>query len=127
MIVSIGVDVVEIERLEAVFERRGDRFRMRVFTDGEIGFCDSRSGPSRFASYAARFAAKEAVMKALGTGWADGVGWKEIEVVCDPSGAPRIELNGHAVARFREIGASRIHVSLSHSGNIAIAQVVLEA
>lgn len=125
MIVAIGIDLVEVSRLEEVFARRGDRFRARVFTEGEINYCESLA--SRFASYAARFAAKEAVMKALGTGWSEGVGWKDIEVVSEPGGAPAIKLHKRALDRMREIGATRVHVSLTHSGNLAVAQVVLES
>jgi holo-[acyl-carrier protein] synthase len=124
MIVAIGIDLVEIDRIEDVFKRRGDRFRGRVFTDQEVAYCESRS--SRFASYAARFAAKEAVMKALGTGWSDGIGWRDVEVVAGNSGAPTIQLHGRALERLLEIGAARVHVSLTHSGNLAIAEVVLE-
>lgn len=125
MIVAIGIDLVEITRLEEVLARRGQRFRNRVFTAGEIDYCERRAGPARSSSYAARFAAKEAVMKALRTGWSEGIGWKDIEVVCEPSGAPTIQLHGRALERLNEIGA-RIHLSLSHSGGVAIAQVVLE-
>ena len=124
MIIAIGIDLVEVSRLEEVFARRGDRFRARVFTDGEVSYCESIG--SKFASYAARFAAKEAVMKALGTGWSEGVGWKDIEVVSQPGIAPAISLHKRALDRMREIGASRVHVSLTHSGDLAVAQVVLE-
>lgn len=124
MIVAIGIDLVEISRLEEVFSRRGDRFRARVFSEAEIRYCESLG--SKLASYAARFAAKEAVMKALGTGWSEGVGWKDVEVLNGPGGAPSIQLHARALDRMREIGASRVHVSLTHSGNLAIAQVVLE-
>lgn len=124
MIIAIGVDLVEISRIEEVFTRRGERFRRRVFTEGEISYCERRA--SKLASYAARFAAKEAVMKALGTGWSGGVGWKDIEVVSGPSGAPMIQLHRSALERMREIGATRALVSLTHSGKLAIAQVVLE-
>jgi len=127
MIVAIGIDLVEIERLEGVINRRGDRFRARVFTDGEISYCERRSGVARWSSYAARFAAKEAVMKALGTGWSEGVAWKEVEVVCELSGAPTIQLHGRALERMRLLGATRVHVSLSHSTKLAVAQVVLES
>ena len=126
MIVAIGIDLVEIARLEMVLARRGERFRSRVFTDGEISYCERRASAAKFASYAARFAAKEAVMKALGTGWSDGVGWKDVEVVNELSGAPSIQLHGRALERMREIGASRVHLSLSHSGDLAVAQAVLE-
>jgi holo-[acyl-carrier protein] synthase len=125
MIVAIGIDLVEVSRLEDVFARRGERFRARVFTEREIGYCESLG--SKFASYAARFAAKEAVMKALGTGWSEGVGWKDIEVVSRQGEAPTIKLHNRAQDQMRAIGASRVHVSLTHSGNLAIAQVVLEA
>jgi holo-[acyl-carrier protein] synthase len=125
MIIAIGVDLVEISRIEDVFTRRGERFRRRVFTEGEISYCERRA--SKLASYAARFAAKEADMKALGTGWAEGVGWKDIEVVSGPSGAPMIQLHRNALERMREIGATRALVSLTHSGELAIAQVVLES
>jgi holo-[acyl-carrier protein] synthase len=124
MIIAIGVDLVEINRIEEVFTRRGDRFRKRVFTEGEISYCERRA--SKLASYAARFAAKEAVMKALGTGWSEGVGWKDIEVVSSPTGAPTIQLHRNALERMREIGATRVLVSLTHSGELAIAQIVLE-
>ena len=124
MIVAIGIDLVEIARIEEVFARRGDRFRARVFTEGEISYCERRA--SKFASYAARFAAKEAAMKALGTGWSEGVGWTDVEVVSEPSGAPVLQLHRRALERMREIGATRAHISLTHSGDLAIAQVVLE-
>ena len=125
MIIAIGVDLVEISRIEEVFTRRGERFRRRVFTEGEISYCERRA--SKLASYAARFAAKEAVMKALGTGWSEGVGWKDIEVVSGPSGAPMIQLHRSALERMSEIGATRALVSLTHSGELAIAQVILES
>ena len=124
MIVAIGIDLVEINRIEEVFARRGERFRARVFTDGEISYCERRA--SKLISYAARFAAKEAAMKALGTGWSDGVGWRDIEVVSEHNGAPALQLHGRALERMREIGAKKAHVSLTHSGNLAIAEVLLE-
>jgi holo-[acyl-carrier protein] synthase len=124
MIVAIGIDLVEIARIEEVFARRGDRFRARVFTDDEIIYCERRA--SKFASYAARFAAKEATMKALGTGWSDGVGWMDIEVVSGPNGAPALQLHRRALERLREIGATKAHVSLTHSGSLAMAEVLLE-
>jgi holo-[acyl-carrier protein] synthase len=124
MIVAIGIDLVEITRIEDVFARRGDRFRARVFTEGEIAYCERRA--SKFASYAARFAAKEAAMKALGTGWSEGVGWMDVEVVSESNGAPALQLHRRALERMREIGGTRAHVSLTHSGNLAIAEVLLE-
>jgi len=124
MIVAIGIDLVEITRIEEVFARRGDRFRARVFTEDEINYCERRA--SKFASYAVRFAAKEAVMKALGTGWSAGVGWTDVEIVSEPSGAPALQLHRMALKRMREIGATKAHISLTHSGDLAIAQVLLE-
>ena len=124
MIVAIGIDLVEISRMEEVFARRGERFRARVFTEGEIDYCERRA--SKLASYAARFAAKEAAMKALGTGWADGDGWMDIEVVSQQSGAPVLQLHRRALERMREMGAMKAHISLTHSGNLAIAEVLLE-
>jgi holo-[acyl-carrier protein] synthase len=124
MIVAIGIDLVEISRIEDVFARRGDRFRARIFTEGEISYCERRA--SKLASYAARFAAKEAAMKALGTGWSNGVGWTDVEVTNEQNGAPVLHLHGRALERLREIGATKAHVSLTHSGNFAIAEVLLE-
>jgi holo-[acyl-carrier protein] synthase len=125
MVVGIGIDVIEIARIEEVLARRGDSFRARVFTDQEINYCEPRG--SRLASYAARFAAKEAAMKALGTGWSEGAAWKDIEVMSEETGAPTLRMHGRASERMREIGATKAHVSLSHSGELAIAQVVLES
>ena len=124
MIVAIGIDLVEINRIEEVFARRGDRFRVRVFTDDEINYCERRA--SKFASYAARFAAKEAAMKALGTGWSDGIGWTDVEVVRGLNGAPALQLRRRALERMRELGATKAHLSLTHSGNLAMAEVLLE-
>jgi holo-[acyl-carrier protein] synthase len=125
MIVATGIDMVETARMEEVFARRGERFRNRVFTADEIQYCESRA--SRMESYAARFAAKEAVMKALGTGWAEGIGWRDIEVQRDAAGKPLLELTGRARERFDALGARTAHLSLSHTRGLAIAQVILEA
>ena len=124
MIIAIGIDLVEISRIEGKLAPSSNRFRDRVFTPTEIAYCESRA--SRFASYAARFAAKEAAMKALGTGWAEGIAWQEIEVINNPAGAPTIKLSGRALERFNQLGARRAHVSLSHSHDTAIAQVVFD-
>lgn len=125
MIIAIGIDIVEISRIEEVFARQGERFRDRIFTQGEIDYCESLA--AKFASYAARFAAKEAAMKALGTGWTEGVAWREIEVTRTEKGAPLLNLTGYALSRLLELGAERAHVSLSHAGDMAIAQVILES
>ena len=125
MIVAIGIDIIEVCRIEEVFARRGERFRDRVFTPDEIAYCEKRG--SRFLSYAARFAAKEAVMKGLGTGWGSGVAWRDIEIVLSDAGAPAIHLRGRALERLLEIGARRVHLSLSHTRHLAMAEVVLES
>ena len=125
MIVSIGIDIVEIFRIEEKLSQGNTRFLNRVFTVGEIEYCEKRA--AKFASYAARFAAKEAVMKALGTGWGDGVSWKEIEVINDETGKPNIALSGRALEIFESLGARFAHLSLSHSKDSAIAQVIFEA
>ncbi|HKS42050.1 MAG TPA: holo-ACP synthase [Blastocatellia bacterium] len=125
MIVAIGIDIVEISRMEEVFARQGERFRSRVFTEAEIEYCEGRS--ARLESYAARFAAKEAVMKALGTGWGEGVAWRDIEVIRAETGAPEIRLRGRALELFDERGARKAHLSLTHSREVAMAQVIFEA
>jgi holo-[acyl-carrier protein] synthase len=124
MIIAIGIDLVEISRIEEKLVRNNTRFRDRVFTPAEIAYCESRA--TRFASYAARFAAKEAAMKALGTGWAEGLSWQEIETLNNEAGAPMIQLAGRARERFNQLGATRAHVTLSHSRDTAIAQVIFE-
>ena len=120
MIQAIGLDLVEVNRLRTSLERFGERFRNRVFTPRECSYCERHADP--VIHFAARFAAKEATMKALGTGWGQGVEWKQIEVVSEGD-APSLSLTGRA----REIcGACRIHVSLTHTETIAAAVVILE-
>lgn len=125
MIVSIGIDIVEISRIEEKLSQGNTRFLNRVFTVGEIEYCEKRA--AKFASYAARFAAKEATMKALGTGWGEGISWKEIEVTNDEAGKPDLNITGRALEKFQQSGARIAHVSLSHSKDSAIAQVIFEA
>ena len=125
MIIATGIDLIEISRIAEVFARQGERFRRRVFTETEIEYCEGRA--SRIASYAARFAAKEAAMKALKTGWADGVAWHDIEVVRDEQGAPSLRLRGRALEVMTRLGATKTHLSLTHSNDLAMAQVILEA
>lgn len=120
-----GVDIIEIDRIEKSFSTVGTAFRDKVFTSREIEYCESRKA-SRFKSYAARFAAKEAVSKAFGTGIASGIGLKDIEVVNDSLGKPCAELHGEALERFRNMGAIGISLSLSHSDNYAVAYAVIE-
>ncbi|MEA3338089.1 MAG: holo-ACP synthase [Chloroflexota bacterium] len=123
---SIGVDIVEVNRIERAVSRWGERFLKRVFTAGEIDYCAERS-----QSLAARWAAKEAVSKALGTGWApqeahDGgwIDWTEIEVCRQPSGEPGIRLHGKALSRAQALGLTQWRLSLSHSNDFAVAMVL---
>ena len=116
--ISVGVDMIEIDRIAAALERFGARFLERVYTENEIAYCRGRA-----PQLAARFAAKEATMKALGTG-TRGVGWREVEVTRKRSGEPEIALHGRADARARKLGIDRLAVSLSHSRAYAVASVV---
>ncbi len=124
MIVGTGIDLVEIGKLRAAMERRGERLRNRIFTPGEIRYCDGR--PNSFQHYAARFAAKEALFKAIGTGWSGGVGWRDAEVRNRTNGKPDLLLSGKALEVARQLGAVRYQVSLSHTDRYAVAQVILE-
>jgi holo-[acyl-carrier protein] synthase len=117
----VGVDILEIERVKDVAERYGERFYRRVYTEGEIAYCRGRA-----PQLASRFAAKEAVMKALGTG-VRGVRWTDIEVVRGRGQAPHIELHGTALARAERMGLSNLALSLSHSKEYAVASVVGES
>jgi len=105
---------------------RTPRFRERVFTEAERAYCDSRGGAAA-QHYAARFAAKEAAFKALRTGWRDGLAWHHVEVAADALGAPLLQLSGHARELFEQLGARRTHLSLSHTSEHAVAQVIFEA
>lgn len=125
MIIGIGVDIVEIGRMHEVLERHGDRFVNRVFTPGERDYCNGHRDPA--PGFAARFAAKEALFKAIGTGWSSGVSWRDVEVLRDGRGAPSLRLTGAAAERSTAAGARKAHLSLSHSCDSAVAIVVLEA
>jgi holo-[acyl-carrier protein] synthase len=126
-ILGTGVDLAEVARMRAAIEhpRTGARFTARVFTERERCYAESR-GRGRFESYAARFAAKEAVMKALGVGWGTRASWLDIEVVRAPGRRPEIVLGGRTAACAAELGVVRLHLALSHTGALAMAQVVLE-
>lgn len=106
--------------------KRTPRFRVRVFTESERAYCDSR-GESATQHYAARFAAKEAAMKALRTGWSGGVGWQDVEVSSRETGEPTLLLHHRAGELFCESGATRAHLSISHTARHAIAQVIFES
>ena len=124
MIVGTGVDIAEVHRIRESIERFGDRFLRRIFTEGEIRYCEQRA--SRFESYAARFAAKEAGMKALGTGWSRGVRWRDIEVVRPKGQRPTIQFHGEAAAIAAKLGTKNIALSLTHTSGQALAHVIIE-
>ena len=123
-IVGTGVDLAEVDRIRKVIEQHGDRFLTRVFTPAERAYVDGRK--NLYERYAARFAAKEAAMKAMGTGWKRGVTWQDFEVVNLPSGKPTLRLSGKAAEIAAGIGVKSVSLSLSHTGSLAIAQVILE-
>jgi holo-[acyl-carrier protein] synthase len=126
VIAGIGVDACEITRLKrALAGSAGARFKQRVFTAGEQAYCDAR-GRARYESYAARFAAKEAAMKALGTGWGRGLGFTDVEVERDDEAAPRLVLHGEAARVAARLGVVRCHLSLTHTRTTAIAWVLCE-
>ncbi len=124
MIIGTGVDIVDIARFRGVLDRLKERFILRVFTDAEQQYCSKRGDPA--PHYAVRFAAKEALFKALGTGWSKGVTWLDVEVQRGRDEAPLLRLNGEAARLSAVKGASRIHLSLSHSDHWALAMVILE-
>jgi len=121
MIVGVGTDVVEIDRFGAVLARQGPRFVEKVFTRSERAYCEGKAG--RIAHYAARFAAKEAVLKALGTGWSGGIRWTDVEVVRRATGPLAVKLAGIAAKRAK--GAT-VHLSISHSDRTAVATAIIE-
>src|SRR6266545_1291398 len=124
MIVGTGIDISEVPRIAESIAKFGDRFLHRIFTEEERRYCDSKA--NRIERYAARFAAKEAAMKAIGTGWRHGVTWQDIEVRRAPGGRPVLAFSGRAGEFFRQLGAVRSHLSLTHTAEVAMAHVVLE-
>jgi holo-[acyl-carrier protein] synthase len=125
MIVGVGIDVIQNSRIRESVEKFGSRFLNRLYTETEIAYCGKCADPA--IHYAARFAAKEAAFKALGTGWAAGVKWKDIEVQRLPSGKPELHLYDEALARAQSLGASRFHVSLTHDQLVSCAVVLFES
>ena len=123
MILGLGTDIIEIESIRESIER-SKRFVQRVFTDSEINYCEKK--PNKYQHYAARFAAKEATMKAIKTGWDKGIQWKQIEVINATDGAPTIKTNGKTQEYLQEKGICNIQVSLSHSEQYAIAIVCIQ-
>jgi holo-[acyl-carrier protein] synthase len=124
MILSIGIDIVEVYRIQQTIART-PRFAERVFTPRERAFCDGK-GKAAFQSYAGRFAAKEAFLKALKTGWRGKITWQNIEVISDEGGAPSLNITGEAKNLLDDWGANNIHLSISHTTDHAVAEVILE-
>lgn len=124
MIVGIGIDIAEVPRIREAIERHGERFLRRIFTEDEIQYCESKA--NRIERYAARFAAKEAGMKAIGTGWNHGVRWRDIEVARKPGARPTLLLHGRAAEFAAKLGATNFVLSLTHTSEQAIAHVILE-
>ena len=123
--IGIGVDVVQNNRIRESLEKFGDRFISRIYTEGEQEYCNKCV--DRAIHYAARFAAKEAAFKALGTGWAAGVRWRDVEIVRTSSGRPELRLHGVAQERAQSMGVARTHVSLTHDQLVSVATVVFDA
>ena len=124
MILGVGTDLAETDRIRKAVERHGPRFLNRVYTVGEIAYVESKA--NRWERYAARFAAKEAGMKAIGTGWRRGVRWRDFEVANAPSGRPDLKLDGVAAVVAAQMGVRRISLSLTHTAALAMAVVILE-
>ncbi len=121
-IIGLGLDATDIERIAATIERYGDRFLSRIFTPEEIAYCTRRHDPA--IHFAGRFAAKEAAMKALGTGHSHGVLWRDVEVVRH-GGPPQLQLHGGAARRFEKMGGKQSLVTITHSDDLALAQVLV--
>jgi len=124
MILGTGVDLAEVPRIQAAIERYGPRFIERIYTSLEIAYVDRKA--NRFERYAARFAAKEAGMKALGTGWKRGITWRDFEVANLPSGRPTLRFYGVASQVAQQLGVRQISLSLTHTAELAMAHVILE-
>jgi holo-[acyl-carrier protein] synthase len=124
MILGTGIDLVEVARIAELVQKHGERFLRRVFTPAEIEYAMPKA--SRYQHLAGRFAAKEAVFKALGTGWARGVSWKLVEVRAGDGGAPSARLSGGAAERLSAMGGSRVHLSITHTEGLAAATAVVE-
>lgn len=125
MILGMGTDIAEVIRIRESISRFGDRFLDRVYTAGERAYAESKANAAE--RFAARFAAKEAGMKAIGTGWNRGVTWKDFEVVNERSGRPKLMLHGVALEVAKSLGVERVSISLTHTKNTALAVVILES
>jgi holo-[acyl-carrier protein] synthase len=124
MIVGTGVDLAEVPRIRASIERFGARFIDRIYTPAEIAYVERKA--NRWERYAARFAAKEAGMKAIGTGWRHGVRWRDFEVANLPSGKPTLRLHGVAARMAEKLGVRNVSLSITHTAELGMAHVILE-
>jgi len=124
MILGTGVDLAEVGRIRAAIERYGPRFIDRIYTPAEIAYVERKA--NRFERYAGRFAAKEAAMKAIGTGWRRGVRWQDFEVANLPSGRPTLRLHGEAARIAADLGVKVISLSITHTADLGMAHVILE-
>ena len=124
MILGTGVDLAEVARIRAAVERHGQRFIARIYTPGEIAYVERKA--NRFERYAGRFAAKEAGMKAIGTGWKRGVRWQDFEVANQPSGRPTLRLHGEAARIAERMGVKSVQLSITHTAELGMAHVILE-
>jgi holo-[acyl-carrier protein] synthase len=125
MIIGMGIDMEEVERVKGAIERQGERFLKRIYTERERAYCEQFK--DKYERYAGRFAVKEAAMKALGTGWSRGVRWMDIEVVRLPGRRPTLELKGEARKIAQKLGVKNIAISITHTPKQAWAQVIFES
>lgn len=127
MIAGVGIDLVEVARVRSALEnpKTGSRFRSRVFTVREIEYCEGKRA-GKYQSYAGRFAAKEAVMKALGRGWSSEVNWLDIEILPAPGGQPRVRLTNRTSALAQKLGVKQLSVSITHTKSYAMAYLIAE-
>ena len=125
MIVGIGIDLAEVDRIREAIERHGQRFIDRIYTEKEIAYVERKA--NKYERYAARFAAKEAGMKAVGTGWKRGVRWRDFEVTNLPSGRPTLQLHGEAAKFAENLGVRNIALSITHTAAEGMAIVILES
>jgi len=124
MILGTGVDLAEVARIREAIERHGERFIQRIYTPGEVAYVERKA--NKFERYAGRFAAKEAGMKAIGTGWKRGVRWQDFEVSNLPSGRPTLRLHGEAARIAERMGVKTISLSITHTSELGMAHVILE-
>ena len=125
MIVGMGVDIAEVERIQAAIEKRGAAFLKRIYTPKEAAYCERFK--NKYERFAGRFAVKEAAMKALGTGWQHGVRWVDLEVVREKSGRPTLAISGEAGKIAARLGVKNIAVSITHTAEQALALVIFES